>query len=219
MQLLQYHRFMHRTLWLCLILLPIALPGCAQVAGLIYAVKGNTRPAEYKGLSGKNVAIVCGAETGLRTDESANMLCLFVQTTLEREVKGIKFVQREEIAQWINDNDKESVDYLSMGKKVGAEQLLKIDLKNVKMREGTTLYRGTADIAVTVYDVSSGKAVYHKELPQFAYPKVASASVMDTSEAKFRGAFISMAAQKISSLFYAADATSEYALDATVSSF
>ncbi len=203
--------------WLVLVL--IIAPGCAQVANLVHVVRGNTRPAEYKGLAEKKVAIVCGSGDGIIQDESANMLTLFVQTTLDREIKEVEFIPRDQITRWLDSQSAGTTNFVALGKGVGAEQVVCIDMKNMKMREGSTLYRGTADISVEVHDVGTGKVVYRKEIPDFAYPKVASASILDTNEAKFRGAFISIAAQKIASLFYAADATSEYALDATISSF
>lgn len=194
--------------------------GCAHVANLIYAVKGNTVPAEYDGFDGKRVAILCSTDSGLSNDATAALLSRYVQATLENKVKEIEVVKQEEVEQWLDVHGWTKSDYYEIGKGVKADQVLAIDLMNLSLRDGATLYRGKADISVKVYDVSQeDKILYSKNIPEFSFPKIGGSPVTDSSEAKFRGVFVTIVSQKIASLFYAAEANADYALDATVSSF
>jgi hypothetical protein len=82
------------------------------------------------------------------------------------------------------------------------------------------LYKGKADISVSVYDVNDGgKVVYRKNFPEFEYPKIGGPTITDTTEARFRVLFLTVVSQRVAALFYEADPKEQFALDAISTSF
>lgn len=210
------------TPWLVLLLAgTMTMAGCVNLAAnLIHAVQGNNRPAEFGGLEGQRVAIVCATDSGLDSDATNLILSNNIHAALSINVKDIEVVRHSEIEQWLDVHSWEQSDYVEIGKGVKADRLLAVELVNLKLKNGQTLYRGEADITVTVYDIENGgRILYRKQIPEFAFPASGGKPVTETSENKFRSFFLAVVTRKIAGLFYEVDATADYALDATVSSF
>ena len=138
-------------------------PGCAGViAQVLYVFKGgdNIEP-DYSGLEGKTVAIVCvanGSSTGPSSVPS--LLERSVGMLLTQKGKKIKVVPPGDVANWIDNNDWNQLDYREIGRGIKADMVLAIDLDNLSLHEGSTLYKGLADVTLTVYDMKSeGKPV------------------------------------------------------------
>lgn len=195
--------------------------GCINfAANLIHAIKGNLKPAEYNAFKGKKIAIVCGTDNGLSSSPTSILLTRYVQALLEENVKDIKVVSQDEVDRWIEGNNWKESDYEEIGKGVGADQVLAINITDFSVRNGMTLYQGKCDISVTVYDVKNdGKVVYRKLIPEFVFPKIGGPTVTDTSEGKFTGLFLTVVSRKIATLFYAAEANEDFAIDAISNSF
>jgi hypothetical protein len=209
---------------LCLLVGTVILTssaGCLSLAAnLIHAIKGNKRPAEFNALKGKKVAIVCGTDDGLSSNATSTLLTRYVQALLEENIKDIKVVRQDQIDRWIDSHEWKATDYEEIGKGVNAEYVLAINVMNLSLRDGMTLYRGKCDISVAVYDIKdNGRVVFRKQMPEFEFPKIGGPTVTDTSEAKFRGLFLTVVSRKIATLFYEAEATEDYALDAISNSF
>ncbi len=82
-------------------------------------------------------------------------------------------------------------DYFEIGKGVKADKLLAIELAGMKIKDGSTLYRGQCDISVSVYDINDeGSVVYRKQFPEFSFPKMGGPTTSDTTDAKFRNMFL-----------------------------
>ncbi|MCA9194162.1 MAG: hypothetical protein KDB03_20475 [Planctomycetales bacterium] len=199
----------------------LPLSGCVSfAANLLRAVYGNERPAEFDGLQEKKVAIVCSTDHGFASNATSAMLMRHIQANLNNNVKEIQLIRPDEVEQWLETHAAAGGDVLEAGKGVGADLVLAVDVVNMSLNDGPTLFRGKADISVSVYDVADGdKLLFERQFPDFAFPNSGGAPVTDTSEAKFRGMFLSVVAQKISGLFYPVDPTTDYALDATSNSF
>ncbi len=199
----------------------VVTSGCVNLAAnLLHAVHGNNRPAEFEGLRGKRVAVVCSTDSGLGKDATNSILTNNIQAALSMNVKDIQLVRSSEIDQWLDVHGWEENDYIEIGKGVKAERLLAIEVMHLTLKNGQTLYQGQADINVTVYDVTEGgKIVFRKQLPEFAFPTTGGKPVTETSENKFRSFFLAVLSNKIAGLFYEVDATADVAIDATVSSF
>lgn len=199
---------------------PLCL-GCVNLAAnLLHAVHGNNRPAEFEGLQGKRVAVVCSTDSGLGSDATNSILTNNIQAALSMNVEDIKMVRSSEIDKWLDGHGWDESDYVEIGKGVKADRLLAIEVLNMDLMNGQTLYRGQADVTVTVYDISSGgKILYRKQIPEFAFPSTGGKPVTETSENKFRSFFLDVLANKIAGLFYEVDATADVAIDATMSRF
>jgi hypothetical protein len=195
--------------------------GCVNLASnLMYAWTGNKAPAEYPGFKGKKVAIVCGSDRGLSNDATSTLLTRYLEALLSKNVKEITIIKQDKVDQWLDARGWSESDYEEIGKGVGADQVLAINMSNVSLRDGMTLYKGKADISVSVYDVNDdGKVVYRKTFPEFEYPKIGGPTVTDTTEPRFRGLFLTVVSQRIGTLFYDADPTELVGLDAVSNSF
>ena len=195
--------------------------GCVRLAAnMINAIQGNDRPAEYAGFKEQRVAVVCGTDKGLSNDATTALMTGYVHMALNTNVKKIELVRAEEIEQWLDVHSSIESDYVEIGKAVKADKLLAIDISNLKVKDGQTLFRGQCDIGVTVYDINAkGAIVYRKQIPEFTFPKMGGPTIVDTTEPKFRNQFLKIIAIKVAGLFYPVDPTAEYALDATANSF
>jgi hypothetical protein len=211
-----------KTLFVCLAFTLLATTtGCINLAAnLIHAIQGNNRPAEFEGLKDHRVAIVVATDSGLSVDSSSSMIASQIAATLNSNIKKVDIVRQEEVAKWLDAHGWTDSDYLEIGKGVDAQLVLTVDVKKLTLKNGATLYRGQSDITVSVYDVESdGKILYRKQIPEFAFPNLGGTPITDTSEAKFRGAYLALIARTVSGLFYEVEATSDFALDATSSRF
>jgi hypothetical protein len=190
--------------------------GCVNLASnLLYQLYGNKKAAEYSGFKGKKVAIVCGTEKGLSSDATATLLTRYLDALLSSNIKDITIVRQDKVEKWLDAHGWSDADYQEIGKGVEADQVLAINLMNMTLRDGMTLYKGKADISVSVYDVADGgKCVYRKNFPEFEYPRIGGPTVTDTSEARFHVLFLTVVSQYIGTLFYDADPNEKVALDA-----
>ncbi len=198
-----------------------ALGGCINfAANMIHAITGNNRAADYDGLKEKRVAVVCLTDGGLAADADSAMLTSYIHAGFNSNIKKIDVVRSSEVERWIDSHSHESADYLEIGKGVKAERVVAVEVVNLSVKNGATLFQGKSDIAVTVYDISAGgKILYQKNIPEFVFPKMGGPSITDVSEAKFRARYLAIVARTVSSLFYPVDATADFALDATTYGF
>lgn len=201
--------------------LMIGSTGCINLAAnLLHAIHGNNVPAEFKGLAGQRVAIVCSTDQGFDGSATNSILTNNIHAALSMNVEDIDLVRHSEIEKWLDVHNWDQSDYVEIGKGVKADRVLAIEVSNMTLKNGPTLFRGQADVLVTVYDVSEGgKILYRKQMPEFAFPNTDGKPVSETSETKFRSFFLAILTRRISGLFYDVDATADYALDATMSSF
>lgn len=195
--------------------------GCVNLASnLMYAFGKNKTPAEYDGFQGKTVAIVCGSERGLSNDATSTLLTRYLEALLSKNVKEITIIKQDKVDNWLDTNGWSESDYQEIGKGVGADQVLAINMSNLTLRDGMTLYKGKADISVSVYDIADdGKVVYRKNFPEFEYPKIGGPTITDTSEARFNVLFLTVVSKRIATLFYEADPNDMFAIDAISASY
>ncbi len=195
--------------------------GCINLAAnLLHAIQGNNRPAEFDGLNEKRVAVVVATDNGLGGDATASMLASHIQAALSNNLKEADIVRQSEVEKWLDKNGWNDNDFIEIGKGVDADLVLAVDVMNLTLKNGATLYRGQSDITVSVFDIKAdGKRVFRKVIQEFAFPNIGGTPVTDTSEAKFRGAYLALIARTVSGLFYEVEATSDFALDATASRF
>ncbi|MCA9129244.1 MAG: hypothetical protein KDB22_19295 [Planctomycetales bacterium] len=204
-----------------LLVLAACTTGCVSLAAnLIGVIQGNNRPAEFEGLEDKSVAIVCTCDGDNSIDSVSTMLSSYIEANLNTNVEDIDVIRQAEVERWLGSHGRSDRDYVEIGRGVDAERLVAVEVMNLTLRNGATLFRGQADIMVTVYDIpSGGKILFKKQIPEYAFPKMGGPSVTDTTEAKFRGLFLTVLADKISRLFYESEVGVDFALDATSNTF
>src|SRR5687768_8112120 len=165
---------------------------------------GNLMPAEYAGLEEQRVAVVCVSDNssyGVGTE--SELLARNVASLLNERVKDIDVVRQDEVADWIDKNDWNEVDYREVGKGVKAQKVVAIDLSGFRLYEGQSLYRGRASVTVTVYDLANGgKEVFRRPLPEIKFPANGVYHSSETSESEFRRTFVRVIAQQAARFFY-----------------
>jgi hypothetical protein len=204
----------HRAAWLSAfaLALPLVAGGCSLITTVAYLVRPeNDAPAEFKGLRGKHVAVVCKPIVELEFSDagSARELAGMVGMQLARNVRKARVIDQREVARWIDENA--WVDYPTLGKSLDADLVVGIDLEQFRMHEGSTLYRGRATANVRVYDVAEKKIVFEKRLDDFTFPGDSAVPSSDRTESQFRAMFLQVLAGRIARSFHAYDSRATFA--------
>ncbi|MCE9631338.1 MAG: hypothetical protein K8S94_11580 [Planctomycetia bacterium] len=201
-----------RLATLLLLMLP-AFCGCSTLLTAAYLLQPADVPAEFKGLRGKHVAVVCRPIVELEFSDagSAKELASLVGTQLDGKVRRARLIGQQEVARWIDENS--WVDYPTLGKSLDADLVVGIDLEEFRMHEGSTLYRGRATAHVRVFEVSSKKVLFDKRIDDFTFPSNTAIPATDRTEAEFRGMFLQILSQKIARCFHAYESREVFAED------
>jgi hypothetical protein len=210
-------RIMQRRLLLGLLAcLLVFFPGCGFLAQLGWIVTGGPKvKAEFSGLRGKRTAIVCVADSvSYGTGAAASMLARRVEARVRENVRDVKIITQDKIDQWKDLNDWDEFDYREIGQGVDAEMVVGIDLVSFRLHEGQTMYRGRAEVTVSVYDMTQGgELVFRRTTPEFTFPPGGGQHTTDTTESQFRTVFVEMLAQHITRHFHDYDFRSTVAQD------
>jgi len=199
--------------WIAAVLLLPVVSGCSTLLTVAYLVRPNDVPAEFTGLKGKKVAVVCRPIVELEFSDagSARELAALVDGQLQRQIRRIKVVGQQEVARWIDEHS--WVDYATVGTSLDADYVVGIDLEQFRLHEGSTLYRGRATATVQVYEVATGERVFEKRIENYAFPASSAIPTTDRSEIEFRAMFLAMLARQVSRSFHAYESREYFAED------
>lgn len=189
--------------------------GCARVvANLVHAIQGNDTPAEFEGLKGKRVAVVCATDEGIGSDANGILLSRYVRELLEIKIDKIDLVSQEEIDKWSLGANEGRNDYTDIGQGVKADYLIAIEMLNMSLQDGATLFQGKSDLSLAVYDMNkSGKVVFRRNVPQYTFPSLQGASALETDETKFRKIYLTRVANRLARYFYPYEIGADVAAD------
>jgi hypothetical protein len=205
--------------WLTILALSIlaSSSGCIGIsAHLLYFFKGSQKiAAEYDGLEEKRVAVVCVSDSvGHGPSSISSMMERSVAILLRERGKKIDVIHQDEVADWIDNNDWNQMDYRDIGRGVSADRVLAIDVSSVHLHEGMTLYKGRADVVVTVYDMNDdGKVAFRKTLPEFTFPRNGARHSTEMSENQFRQLFVTFLSEQVAKYFYDYHFEDDFATD------
>jgi len=187
--------------------------GCSTLLTAAYLLQPADMPAEFTGLKGKHVAVVCRPIVELEFSDagSARELASLVGAQIEGKVRRTRLISQQEVARWIDEHA--WVDYPTVGKALDADLVVGIDLEEFRLHEGATLYRGRATAHVRVFDIATGKVVFEKRYDDFQYPADGAVPTSDRSEMQFRGMFLQILAGRIARSFHAYDSRTTFAED------
>jgi hypothetical protein len=193
--------------------------GCVGfLANMIRVVKGTDAPAEFDDLKDKKVAVIASTESGLNADATGIIVSNYVHALLATNVKKIQMVNQEEVGRIINDMPIGEQQMATIGSRLNADYVVSVDVQNLKLHEGKTLYKGRSSTTLTVYKVGEGSSpVFRKLLPEFVYPQTG-VPITDVDEATFRQFYLAEISQRVARVFYPFDPTVDVAKDAAVAS-
>jgi hypothetical protein len=192
------------------------LPGCGPIATIAWLIHGPEMvPAQFDGLKGKRVAVVCLDGNSLSgPGGEADAVAKAVAMTLGKHVPDIKVVRQSEVADWLDTHGDEVTDYRDVGRGVKADMVVGIDLLAFNLHEGQTLLKGRAKVGVKVYDMTkSGELVYQAAPREIAWPENGARHVTE-NEANFRTNFIYTLAERIARDFYEVELGMDFGSDA-----
>lgn len=193
--------------------------GClAFVANMVRVIKGTDAPAEFDDLKEKKVAVIASSPAGFNADASAIIMSTHVHTLLATNVKKIQMVNQEEVNRIINDLPASEQGMALIGSRLSADYVISVEIANLKLRDGQTLYKGSSTTTLTVYKASEGShSVYRKVFPDFVFPATGM-PVTDIDEATFQRFYLAEVAQRVARTFYAYDPSVDVAKEASVAS-
>lgn len=193
-------------------------PGClGLLSNLIHASGADKVPAAYEGLEDSKVAVVTITENGQFGDDiTARILGRNVSQWLAQEVDDLNLVREDKIANWRDTHGWDHIEYAEIGRGVGADKVLAIEVTNLKLRDGATLYRGSADVQIRVIDSKTGDQLYGSTIDEFTYPTTAGVPTPETTESRFRKLYLGILAKRVARKFYPYDARDDFALDSII---
>ena len=205
----------HR-LFFSLLLLPFA--GCAAnlLAGALYVLDGTNVNAEYKGLKGKRVAVVCRqlASQQYNDPNVTRDLAKLIGQRLSTNVRKIKVIDQQEVANWTDANQWE--EFTEIGKALEADLVVGIDVEDFRLLQGQTLLQGRSNVQIKVYDLKDeNKVVFEKFPRQSVYPPNTGIPTQEKQLQQFRREYLNILADEIARHFYDHDSRSTFALDST----
>jgi len=196
--------------------------GCVVpfAANLMHAVGADMIPAEYQQLGEKKVAVITStAGSQYSQDIVAREVNQRVAAILNEKVEEITLVTQDEIDQWRDVNGWDETDATKIAVGVGADKVISIEVADLRLREGATLFRGRSNVRVQAIDVATGKVEYTRSLEDYTYPKLAGQDITETTESRFRKLYLSMVSQEIARSFHPYDLTDRYATDSKIVSY
>ena len=176
--------------------------GCGLLANAMYIVKGVDLPAEFDELKEHKVAVIVSTEAGLNNDASAILVSRHVSELLARNVKKIEMINPDEVDRIITDQPIGDRSLSVIGSRVRADYVVFVEVANLKLKDGQTLFRGRSNATVSAHKVADGdRPVFKKSFPEFIYPQNG-APVTDFDEAQFKRIYLSELSMRIARTFY-----------------
>lgn len=203
-----------------LALVVVCQTGCLGLASQMMHVAGlNLSPAKYNGLDDSTVAVVTITDsTQYTNDSAARDLSRRVGSVLTTEGDDITLVREDLVQQYRDVHGYESSDFSKIGKEVGADKVLVIEMSDLSLRDGATLFQGSADVHLQVVDVKTGNTVYQDHIDQYTFPKSTGQHTSETTEKRFRKLYLTMLASEIGRRFHPFDPTETVAQDVLIAS-
>lgn len=208
-------RMSRPMLRLCGALLLASLGGCQGLPlTIMYLMNGLNVDPEFDGLKGKRVAVVCRPSASLQYNATtaSNELTKTVSRLLGENVSKVEIIPSSKVSAWCDENAWD--DFEEVGRALDAQMVVGVDLDTFGLYDGQTLYKGTAECNVRVYDLEKGgEPVFEKRLRKFNFPPSSGIPVSDKPEYEFRQQFIGHLATQVGILFYPHDPNLQMALD------
>jgi len=213
-------RWVPRVVWSCVIMTVFLMQG--GCVGLLSNLLYDNRmvPARYDGLGKQKVAVVCVSGDSIYTPHSTSTeLAVRVEQLLKTNVKEIQMIDQNKVADWIDNNDWDLIDYdyRKIGRGVGADKLVAIELASFSMHQGGTMYKGQCEANVSVFDMTAGgEETQILDAFPIKFPANGAISTAARTERQFRNDFLKVISHDVAKSFYRHDRREDMALDSTL---
>lgn len=181
----------------------VLVPGCVGAsAQLLYLIYGNKVAAQYEGLNNKKVAVVCVSDASAYGPQ---MLSLSVERLvgqkLSSNVPGIKLIPQSTVDNWKDQYGWDEMDFVEIGKGVGADAVVAIEISGYSLHDGATMYKGQASVTTRVYNVAGSPVAFYVGPEDYQFPK-SGRPVMQMTERQFETVFLEKFCEHLARRFY-----------------
>jgi len=168
---------------------------------------------EYDGFKDKKVAVVARPVVALtyRDAHVDKELARRIQLILTNRVRKAQWIDQQKVEKWLDEHEWET--FPEVGKGVGADLVIGVEIEDFSLYKGQTVYQGTATLRVAVYDCATNQKVYEKSLSNINYPPNSVVPTSEVPESVFRREFLSVLAEAVARLFHSYDPHEFWALD------
>jgi hypothetical protein len=199
----------------CATLIPSS--GCAPLlaTGLYVWNGGNMVDGECDALEGHRVVVVCRPPSSheYRYAGASRGVAQAVSALLVKNVEDIDVVNPREVDNWVDESD--WGDFRELAEAVHADKVVHIELDGFELYKGKTLYQGSADVNVTVYDMKNlDQPEWERHLGEILYPTNSGIPAQDKPVQQFEREFVTIVAENIAINFYRHDPHASFAVDA-----
>ena len=187
--------------------LVIGTTGCMGLAAqMLYVIKGHKTPAKFKDLEGKKVAVICVSDAGSYGSDSVTYrIGQLISAQLSQNVKKIEVIPQARIEKFQNSRSWEKLDYTEVGRGVDADVVIAVELSSYSLDQGTTMYRGQAQVTTTVYDMKkNGSLVFTDGPDDFIFPR-SGRPKMQQSQRDFENKYLAKLSMFIGQKFFKHD--------------
>lgn len=181
----------------------IAIPGCVGLpAQLLYVIYGNKAAAEFEGLNSKNIAVVCVSDASAY---GPNTLTFAVErqvaALLAKHVPKARVVPQSKVDNWKDQYGWDESDFMQIGRGVGADMVVAIEISSYSLHEGSTMYKGKVTVTTDVYDTKDQSVAFHIGPEDYEFPK-SGRPALQLSERDFEAQFLSKFCEHLARRFY-----------------
>ncbi len=202
---------------LSLVAVVFTTAGCmGPVLTAMYLFGAADVKAEYDGLKKQKVVVVCH-----RTDldysnnlNAAKDLARLVGLRLKANISSLKLIDQQKVDNWMDENQWEESS--EIGKALGADKIVVVELDNFSILLDQTLYQGKASYVLKVIDCQTGRTQYDVTPNPVCWPPNSPIPTQDKPETQFRKQFVGVLGDRIARHFYSHDPRAYFAEDASV---
>ncbi|MDR1957728.1 MAG: hypothetical protein LBQ54_01550 [Planctomycetaceae bacterium] len=174
---------------------------------VLYLIKGQNTPAEFKSFKGKKVVIVCRAlsTTDYTADGVPREIAHRVHDDFEKNIRKIKLADQDKVDQSLKKKLHQIKDFRDFGTEFDTDYVLGIELERFQTVSSSSPgnYQGHARFIVKVFDMNDGgKQVFSKSSSDIIYPPNSVIDSAARSEDQFNKEFIHLVAYHIGKSFY-----------------
>ena len=198
--------------------------GCANALfTAAYLIKGNEVDPEFKKEMKEipkksKMVVICRSpyQTLFGIDDPSRTLSVALTKALSEkldEKKKLEWVPIDTVETLFDETEFTNESFEKMGAKVGADYVFGVDIDSFNIHHSPQYLQGKAHVNVRLVEVSSGKIICSKSLPQYVYPPNTPVAVGDMLEERFQTLYTVKLADEIGCCFYPYDPHEKVALD------
>lgn len=194
----------------------VVFPGCTgMMTQLMYVIKGHTMPADFDGLEGKKIAVVCVSDaSAYGPDPLTYSVSNALSIKLARGLKESSVVPVTKVEEWIDTHGWDERDFVALGEGIGVDAVVAVDIASYTIHEGSTMFKGRADITATVYNIQKEGQIDHHYGPKiFEFPKTGRPAIQ-TTDRQFEAMYLGQLVIHLANQFCEHDHLDSFASDA-----